>query len=89
MGNLRWLAGNSRKQEKFAQCIADGMSQSDAYRAAYDAGGMKDTSIYCNASKLMSDAKVVQRVDELKAVLVDKALWTREDSVRALKRTVS
>jgi len=24
------------KQEKFAQCVADGMTQADAYRVAYD-----------------------------------------------------
>ncbi len=73
------------KQEKFAQCVADGMNQSDAYRAAYSAGAMKDTSINCNASKLLSDAKVKQRVDELRKALESKALWTREDSVLGLR----
>jgi hypothetical protein len=73
------------KQEKFAQCIADGMNQADAYRAAYDASNMKDSSIYVNASKLLSDTKVAQRVQELKEQLSSKALWTRADSVRALE----
>lgn len=72
------------KQEKFAQGIADGMNQSDAYRAAYNAGGMKDNSINVNASKMMADAKVALRANELKAALAEKALWTREDSVTAL-----
>ena len=74
----------SPKQEQFAQCIADGMTQADAYRTAYDASKMKDSSIHVNASKLLADAKVAQRVAELKAKLVSKALWTREMSVQAL-----
>jgi phage terminase small subunit len=77
------------KQEKFAQCIADGMNQADAYRAAYDASNMKDSSIYVNASKLLSDTKVAQRVQELKEQLSSKALWTRADSVRALQNAIS
>lgn len=74
----------SPKQEHFAQCIADGMTQADAYRTAYDASNMKDSSIHVNASKLMADAKVMQRVAELKAKLASKALWTREMSVKGL-----
>jgi len=74
----------SPKQEQFAQCIADGMTQADAYRTAYVASNMKDSSIHVNASKLLADAKVSQRVAELKAKLVSKALWTREMSVQAL-----
>jgi phage terminase small subunit len=73
------------KQEKFAQCIADGMNQADAYRAAYDAEKMKPESIYSKASELMADGKVSSRVQELKKQLSSKALWTRADSVRALE----
>ena len=72
------------KQEAFAQAVADGMSQADAYRTAYDASRMKQSSIHVNASKMLADAKVVQRVDELRSKLVTKALWTREMSVKAL-----
>lgn len=72
------------KQEKFAQCIADGMTQADAYRTAFDASRMKDSSIHVNASKLLSDAKVTQRVAELRSKLSAKALWSREMSVQAL-----
>jgi hypothetical protein len=72
------------KQELFAQCIADGMGQADAYRTAYDAEGMKDSTIYSKASVLMSDGKVAARVAELKAQVVEKQLWTREMSVKGL-----
>jgi len=72
------------KQESFAQAIADGMNQSDAYRAAYNAVNMKDTSINVNACKVAADANVAQRVAELKAAIASKGLWTREKSVLAL-----
>jgi len=73
------------QQERFAQAIADGMNQSDAYRSAYKAQNMKDKQIHEEASKLAANPKVTQRLVELKGKLEEKALWTREDSVRALK----
>ena len=72
------------KQELFAQCIADGMGQADAYRTAYDAEGMADSTIYPKASRMLSEGKVRVRVDELKAMVVEKQLWTREMSVKGL-----
>jgi phage terminase small subunit len=72
------------KQETFAQAIADGLGQADAYRMAYDAEGMKDESIYPQASKLMKNPKVATRIGELKAQVADKQLWTREMSVKGL-----
>jgi hypothetical protein len=72
------------KQEAFAQGIADGLGQADAYRMAYDAEGMKDNTIYPLASKLMNNNKVATRVAELKSQVADKQLWTREMSVKGL-----
>lgn len=72
------------KQEAFAQGIADGLGQADAYRAAYDAEGMKDNTIYPRASELMKNSKVTARVAELKAAVQEKQLWSREMSVKAL-----
>lgn len=72
------------KQEAFAQAIADGLGQADAYRFAYDAENMKDESVYPQASKLMKNPKVATRVGELKAQVADKQLWTREMSVKGL-----
>jgi phage terminase small subunit len=74
----------SPKQEHFAQCIADGMTQADAYRTAYDTTKSKPESIWSKASELMADVKVTARVAELKAELAKKAIWTREMSVKAL-----
>jgi len=72
------------KQEAFAQGIADGLGQGDAYRMAYDAEGMKDSTVYSKASIMMNDGKIRARVDELKAMVVEKQLWTREMSVKGL-----
>jgi hypothetical protein len=75
------------KQEAFAQAIADGMTQADAYRAAYDAENMVPTSVYVEASKLIDNPNVAQRVKELKDTLANRVLWTREMSVKALVQT--
>ena len=72
------------KQEAFAQAIADGMGQADAYRMAYDAEGMKDSTVHPKASRMLSEGKIRARVDELKAMVVEKQLWTREMSVKGL-----
>jgi len=72
------------KQEAFAQAIADGMGQADAYRMAYDAEGMKDNTVYPKASRMMNEGKIRARIDELKAQVVEKQLWTREMSVKGL-----
>lgn len=72
------------KQEAFAQAVASGMTQADAYRSAYDAENMGDDTIYVKASELMSDGKVSVRVSELKEAIAIAALWTRLDSVQAL-----
>jgi hypothetical protein len=72
------------KQEAFCQGIADGLGQADAYRAAYDAEGMKDNTIYPLASKLMKNSKVTARIAELREAVQEKQLWSREMSVKAL-----
>ncbi|MBS3953643.1 MAG: terminase small subunit [Methylomicrobium sp.] len=78
------------KQEKFAQCVADGNNQAEAYRLAYPkARNWKPETVWSNASNLMSNTQVLARVEELKAALAEKRLWTREDSVRELKRVVA
>lgn len=72
------------KQEAFAQAIASGMNQSDAYRSAYSAGGMKPLTINKRASELMAGGVIAGRVAALRQAIADKGLWTREKSVTAL-----
>lgn len=59
--------GLTAKQEAFAREVAKGRPLSEAYRAAYDAENMKPSSVWTNASKMMSRAKVERRVKELLA----------------------
>jgi phage terminase small subunit len=74
------------KQEAFAQAVADGNTQADAYRIAFDVKpSTKPETVQANASRLMADSMVSARVAELRSNLAEKALWTREDSVRRLR----
>ncbi len=72
------------KQEHFAREVASGLNQSDAYRDAYDASKMKPASINVNASKLMADAKIAQRVAELRKPAAERAQVTLEGHLRDL-----
>jgi len=73
------------KQEKFAQCVADGMTQADAYRTAFNVSpDSKIQTAIKRASELMLDGDISGRVAELREKLTQKALWTREMSVQAL-----
>ena len=72
------------KQEAFAAAVASGKTQADAYRLAYDAENMKESTLWSNASRLMADSKVAARVEDLRKQLENKQLWTREMSVKAL-----
>ena len=60
------------------------MTQSDAYREAFDAENMKPETIHKRASELMGNGEVTGRVQELRSKLVTKGLWNREMSVKAL-----
>jgi hypothetical protein len=74
------------KHEAFAQHILTEQSQADAYRKAYPhSRSWKAESAQIAASRLAKNAKVMLRVQELKAELASKCLWTREQSVEVLK----
>lgn len=72
------------RQEKFCQGIADGLNQSDAYRAAYNTEKTNVKKIWVRASVLAAKGKVETRIAELREALVKKQLWTREMSVNIL-----
>ncbi len=66
-------SGLTDKQEAFAQSIAAGHSQSEAYRMAYNAKKMKDSTVHSKASALAANGKVRARVEELKALVLAQA----------------
>ena len=69
------------KQEAFAQAIVSGKTQADAYRTAFSAGKMKDTTIHVKASELMADGKVTVRVAELRAPVIAKLRYGLEEAM--------
>jgi hypothetical protein len=81
-----FMSNLTPKQEKFALHIADGMTQADAYRAAYNCGSdTKAETIQKRASELMADGMIAGRVSDLRESLAELALWSRTDSVQTLK----
>ncbi|MBG9981736.1 terminase small subunit [Aerococcaceae bacterium DSM 111020] len=74
------------KQERFVQGIVAGLSQRQAYiKAGYSTNNKTDNYIDVEASKLFSNPKVFHRYQELMDEHKEKALWTREEAVEALK----
>ena len=65
------------RHEKYAQGIAQGLSQRKAYREAFPKSAKwKDTTVDVKASELAKDDKVLVRVEELKSLATSKAIKT-------------
>lgn len=72
--------------EIFAQAIVSGKTQAAAYRAAYPTSlKWKDDSVHHKASEMARSAQVLSRIEEIRAALKEKALWTIEESVKLIK----
>ena len=71
------------KQESFCSKIAAGRSKSQAYRESYDARGMSEQSIWCEAHRLSVHPKVAPRLAEIQSEcserLVSSAIADREE----------
>ena len=67
--------GLTAKQEAFAQAVSDGLTLSDAYRKAYDAENMKDSTVWSKASLMMKpQGKVWARVNALSQLKLNQTL---------------
>lgn len=73
------------KQEAFAQAYVETGNASEAYRRAYNAEKFKPESVNVNASKLLADAKVSQRVEQLRADLAERHKITVDDLIAELE----
>lgn len=72
-------------QEAFAQLVAAGKSQAEAYRTAYPKAAVwKPETVWNRASALMREDEVLARVEQIRAELAERGLWSREQSARAL-----
>jgi phage terminase small subunit len=77
--------GLTPKQEAFACKYVECGNASEAYRESYDAEGMQPESIHVAASRLLNDAKVALRVQELRAAIAEAAKLTVADLLRQLE----
>lgn len=78
------------QQEAFAQAVASGKNQSDAYRSAYPKSAKwKPEAVWAQASRLMADGKVSARASAIRKELAAKGIWTKEQSVLALMGVIT
>ena len=73
----------SNKRETFCQLVAlQGMNPTQAYRSAYNVTSARKRTATENASRLMKDDDIQQRISNLKDTVIDKIVtdtaWTRE-----------
>ncbi|MCR4333368.1 MAG: hypothetical protein NUV34_11790 [Sulfuricaulis sp.] len=67
--------GLTYQQESFAQLVASGRSQADAYRAAYPRSQEWTLdALYAQSSALAADSKVSVRIKTLRAVIAQQAI---------------
>lgn len=58
-------SGLTLKQEAFAQGLANGLTNTEAYRQAYDTSGMKANVVHNEACKLAATPKITDRMTEI------------------------
>lgn len=61
------------KQEAFAVSVAKGATGADAYRAAYDAKGMKPETLHKRVGDLLKHGGIAGRIEALRAPALRKA----------------
>ncbi len=70
------------RQETFAQGVASGLSQSDAFRKAYPTClKWPAKTIHEKASTLAANGKVVERVAELRKPVIDRVQYLLKDAM--------
>lgn len=71
--------------ERYAQEIARGISQADAYRAAYPKSARwKDKTVYNHASEMRRIPEVDERIKELQAEAAAAAVMDRQERLETL-----
>lgn len=81
------------KQEKFVQNLIQGMSQAEAYRAAYSTKNMSDNAVNVEACRLLQNPKVALKYEELRGKLSEraekKALMSAEERLEWLADVIN
>ena len=73
------------KQEKFIHGVLSGLSQSEAYRRAYNAKNMSVEKIAKKASDLANRGDIGGIIDQRRREMADKAIWSREQALEMLR----
>lgn len=79
----------TQKQEQFALNIFKGLNQADAYRQSYSAKNMSDNAIYREASLLMSNPKIAQRIQELRDKTAKYSIMSAQERLEWLSNLIS
>lgn len=79
----------TQKQEMFAQGIAAGKSQAQAYRDAYPVAlKWGENSVNVQACNMAKHPNILLRISELKNELKERTLWSMEEAHKILKTSM-
>lgn len=77
------------KQEKFVQNLLKGLSQTDAYKKAYNTSKMKEKTIIEKASVLANKDNIRTRYEELNKRAEDKAIMSAIERKKWLTKVIN
>lgn len=75
----------TQKQENFCLAYVETGNASEAYRQSYDASKTKPENIAAEASRLLANPNISTRVEELRAIAVEKTAITVQDLIKELE----
>jgi phage terminase small subunit len=64
-GNKATPTALTEKQERFAKCLSEGMTNTEAYRASYDTSKMQSGTVHNEASRLAQHPGVTARLNSI------------------------
>lgn len=73
------------KQENFCIVYLETGNASEAYRQSYNAKNMSQNALNREASVMLDNPKIAQRIEQLRAPIIKKAQLTVEDLLRELE----
>lgn len=73
------------KQENFCIVYLETGNASEAYRQSYNAENMSQNALNREASVMLDNPKIAQRIEQLRAPIIKKAQLTVEDLLRELE----
>lgn len=76
----------TEKQERFCLAYIETGNASEAYRRAYDAGKMAESTVWRKAKDVLDNGKVAARIQELRAPVVKAAQLTVYDLLAELEK---